>query len=178
MKQINNYLNEALINKNTKMLSMVDFKSDVDNKYPNEIKGRNFVFNSQDWPNGYFIISMNCIKKVLEFGSNFSGLDRDDLEFIEKIYDEFKTLKKRDWGTYKEKTDLINGEAPKFNRAKFFYDMFNWILKEHKKTLTIPQTQKINKILKDKDLDFKWRNFYDPNSKEVTYNIKGLSWPK
>ena len=162
MKQINNYLNEALINKNTKMLSMVDFKSDVDNKYPNEIKGRNFVFNSQDWPNGYFIISMNCIKKVLEFGSNFSGLDRDDLEFIEKIYDEFKTLKKRDWGTYKEKTNLINGEAPKFNRAKFFYDML----------------QKINKILKDKDLDFKWRNFYDPNSKEVTYNIKGLSWPK
>ena len=171
MKNINTYIIEKiLINKDTIIDNNKSIKSTVDTTYPNEYMGVNFLFDSQNWPNGHFTFIMEYVKKVLDE----TNLNEKERKFVEDIYNEFKELKKKHWGSYQEKTDLINGEKPKFERAKFFYDMFNWVLKTQ--DLTIPRKQKINKIMRYIDNDHTYTNYNVKPNITIIKNIKGLSW--
>ena len=172
MKNLKEIIFERLhITKNSKITKECQFKSEVDRQYPNTYKGMNFVINSQDWPYGHFTFTMDYVKEVLETWD----LNEDEREFVQNIYNEFKKLKKYgfQYCNYKTKTLLINGEAPEFHRAKFFYDMFNWVL--NTKKLTIPRKQKIDKIMNNLVKDFKYYPF--GGGTPIVQNIKGLSWP-
>ena len=172
MKSLNNYINEKFqVPKNYVSDDSDVIKTDTDTSYPNEYKGVNFIFDSQSWPNGHFTFTMEYVKEVL----NKCDLNDKEEKFVQSIYDDFVKLKKRSWGSPTDKSDLINGDYPKFERAKFFYDMFNWVLRTHE--LTIPRKQKINKIMRYKGEDHIYYDF-KPNAKQqqIIQNIKGLSW--
>lgn len=133
------------------MQSIVEFlvkkhqetKPAIDSYGDGEITGVNFVIQTYGWPDSKFAWIRNLVKKFI----TIAKLDDKQKAFIEDFIADLKKAT----SIYKVDTyEIINGEKPKFRRAKCLYDILNYALEHEKEfALTIPLKNKINKLLRD-----------------------------
>lgn len=142
MKSINNYINEALIKKDTqlKLNNLEDFTVVLPSSY--EYNDYNWVLSGDSWNSGRITFMADYAKTLLK--ENKFKFNEEQQLFINRFINDMKSLK---WASVGEITEKINGSKPYFKRVRFIYDICNWALKTQNPT--IPRTNKLNKILRE-----------------------------